>query len=871
MRSQNENKFRRGQRPPLGGTLIFFALLLLPLCAFADTLSVSEWLIAERPIAWPAFADQTDLNVLLDADQLDFVNLHPRENDFAPGATLPRNLWMKNTGVGLWPHGTYQQPVRIGYAAIYVTSSHEQSVKIHAETPCAVAVFIDGKEKDRSTTGSLDITAKFKHGRSLLLVKTILLPDSTPRLYTQQPFDRLEFNFDLKPEQVGTISVTTDAAYTFERFEDFTLFDDVSSPTISRDGKYAAWIDSHYNAERKKENQLQIMDLATRDIVYSTPPLKGLGNVTFIPVNYEPTLVYTTSGDNGSTIWQLRSPYFEPQEIARGIKGLVKLGFGMGFSLVYFTADADADKSETDYYLLDDLEDRLSDWTRTRELFSLSANGGSITRLISAADSFAIDEFAPCMDDDRILFTRRVPKPGRPYYDTQFWLMNTQTGASKQVASMSVPFETRPLSFTWLPGGQEIAFVTAAHEIGNDAANYPSYSQTALYILNTESGKIRNLTAGSRYSIEEDDERGAVRFNKSDGRLWFRAVMDSRIQLMSIPYNQPGAKAEHHNFYVPVTTDFDIADNGRRIFVASGPSNPVALHLVDGKQHFTLSDPNKRLIGNADFAGYSPYNFVNSSGDTIDGALYFPAGYEVFSHNWPLVVYFYGGTSPRDLRFTYTYHWWTANGYFVYVINPRGCIGYGEKFAAQHTNDWGTLASQDIIEGTQKLLAATPYLDKNRVGAYGGSYGGFITMDLATKTNLFAALCSMSGLSNIGSYFGEGEWGFTYGDLALPGSYPWNRRDVFVDKSPIYHADQIHTPLLLMHGTGDVNVPKGESEQMFTALKLLGKNTALVRFKNEDHSFAKLSNRVAEREILREWFDKYLKNDPSGWNARWVR
>jgi dipeptidyl aminopeptidase/acylaminoacyl peptidase len=322
----------------------------------------------------------------------------------------------------------------------------------------------------------------------------------------------------------------------------------------------------------------------------------------------------------------------------------------------------------------------------------------------------------------------------------------------------------------------------------------------------------------------------------------------------------------------PFVNQVGLSKMGRTLtYIASSPTETPRVFVYDmrARQERMIVDPNKNLKPLLNLATFERWNFNNSDGDLIDGWLFYPSDFTP-QKSWPMVVYFYGGVGPRDERFTFTYHWWAANGYLVYVVNPVGAVGYGQTFSDKHVNDWGTLASRDIIEGTEKLTAEKPFIDRNRLSAYGGSYGGFIAMDVIAKTDLFAAAASMYGISNISSYFGGGIWGYTYGDIALAGSFPWNRKDVFVEKSPFFNADKVRTPLLLLHGTGDSNVPPSESDQMFVALKLLDRDVAYVQFHDEDHGIVnKFENYIEHRQMILEWFDKYCKDQPEGWETRW--
>jgi dipeptidyl aminopeptidase/acylaminoacyl peptidase len=206
----------------------------------------------------------------------------------------------------------------------------------------------------------------------------------------------------------------------------------------------------------------------------------------------------------------------------------------------------------------------------------------------------------------------------------------------------------------------------------------------------------------------------------------------------------------------------------------------------------------------------------------------------------------------------------------VLVINPRGAAGYGDAFADHHAGDWGPAAAADILAGVDDFLAAHPEIDSERIGIYGGSYGGFMTDYLVTETDRFAAAVSMYGISDLATYWGQGTWGWTYGDMSAAGRTPWSDPEYFVAHSPLFRADRVQTPLLLLHGAADVNVPPGESVQLFTALAVREVPVELVTFPGEDHGISGTwENRVLHRTMMLEWFDRFLKGQPAAWEHRW--
>lgn len=182
-----------------------------------------------------------------------------------------------------------------------------------------------------------------------------------------------------------------------------------------------------------------------------------------------------------------------------------------------------------------------------------------------------------------------------------------------------------------------------------------------------------------------------------------------------------------------------------------------------------------------------------------------------------------------------------------------------------HVNDWGIVTADEIILGTTKFLDSHSFIDAKRIGCIGASYGGFMTMLIQTRTNLFSAAAAHAGISSIASYWGEGYWGHLYNAVSAANSFPWNRKDIYVDQSPLFNADKISTPLLLLHGSVDTNVPPGESAQLFTALKLLGRVVEYIQIDNQDHHILDYGKRKIWTKTILAWFDKWLKGQPSWW------
>lgn len=391
----------------------------------------------------------------------------------------------------------------------------------------------------------------------------------------------------------------------------------------------------------------------------------------------------------------------------------------------------------------------------------------------------------------------------------------------------------------------------------------PSMIDGQLYLLNLADKKAVPLTKQFNPSVQHAE------WNCADGQIYFTAENRDCLSL----YRMNPADGKIRQLEVPedLVNAFSLAPNAPVMaYYGQSASNSDRLYTLNTKNlKSTLQeDLSKDILQDVELGECKAWNFVSSRGDTLCGRYYLPPHFDA-GKKYPLIVNYYGGCSPvsRNFESRYPHHAYAALGYVVYVIEPSGATGFGQEFSARHVNTAGEGVAQDIIEGTKQFCREHAFVNDRKIGCIGASYGGFMTQYLQTQTDIFAAAISHAGISDHTSYWGEGYWGYSYSEVSMAGSYPWTRPDLFVKQSPLFNADKIHTPLLFLHGDADVNVPVGESIQMFTALKLLGRETALVAVTGQDHHIVDYGKRIQWQNTIFAWFAKWLQDDATWWDA----
>lgn len=508
-------------------------------------------------------------------------------------------------------------------------------------------------------------------------------------------------------------------------------------------------------------------------------------------------------------------------------------------------------------------------WKNKTHLFVVSLSNKAEIQLTTG--EFTVGGYQISEDGKTIVFLRSVPIKERPFFKSELWKLDVKTLENEAV--LSEPFEIS--DFAWSPDGESIAIIGESSIATPE--NVHNRYQLSLYLLDVRSRAFRKLTGNIVPTIGVDmigaqSGRKSVWWGK-DKKLFFAATEGSRV---GVYYVDPYKPDRLSKVKLPgvVSSGFDASSDGRFIAcICTSSLETRKAYIVDllREANAEILNPSKDVMRYARIARVEKADFVDSDGTLIEGWLYYPEDFDS-ALSYPLIVHFYGGTIPMGQSFNREAHWLAGQGYVVYVLNPRGAVGYGQAFADAHVNDWGGLSAKDIIEGTGRLLSEKRFLDRRHVGCYGGSYGGFLTMSLLTQTDIFKAAVAWYGISNIASYWGAGWWGYLYSDVASALSYPWNRPDLYTGKSPIFKADKIKAAVLLMHGKEDTNVPSVESDQMFTALKVLNKEVIYVRWEGEGHGISSKPSSSREGALMMlEWFDKHLKGQPGGWGARWAR
>jgi dipeptidyl aminopeptidase/acylaminoacyl peptidase len=834
--------------------------------AVPDPVLVDEILVTDIiPLQLPAFHDTERAGVTTDDLFQQAVAVPgdgwPCENCDFSGSAGRTHSWKKvATDAGRVTFATPATGTGVRYLAFAITSDRWQKATLTVAGAHPVSGVLDGADLALTKSEAADDEpAGFTAEMTLTIGKHLVVLRTMPAAEATAPWD---LGLSVTPAAAaGPASLVLDTAST--RPVDIQLVLDaprIADVSVSPDGKLAAISLGAYRNGKDREQWLEIRRTDDGALVHLWRNGQAPAAVTWHPAGRQ--LSWQTSHDGAATIW-LHD--LESGNVTAVLEDVEKLGrwnwAPAGGSIVY-QINRSPDPDPRKVKRVQHPADRQPWWRDRSHLMEVFVPGGLTRRL--TAGPVSADGWTISPDGKQLLFFTNEPDiTNRPFSTTELWLMDLETLATTMV-----------LDDPWVggadfsPDGKTLLLQASPSAFDGLGRNLPAGVQAndyggQLYLFDLETGRPTAITVDLRPDIS-----GAA-WSVADGYIYARTI---DTQYNTVYRFKPGQdRWERINTGLEVTSQFALARDAHvAVARGSGATRPNRLYTVDLKKNKAtlLLDPGQRQYADIVFGKVEDWVATLPDGMKLDGFVYYPPGFDP-ALKYPVIVYYYGGTSPitRDFGGRYPKNVWAGQGYVVYVPNPSGATGYGQEYAARHVNDWGKLTAAEVIAGTKAFLAAHEFADPERVGCMGASYGGFLTEYVVTRTDIFAAAVSHAGISDISSYWGEGLWGYAYGARALADSYPWQNRDLFVEQSALFHADKITTPLLLVHGDGDTNVPKGESDQLFTALKILGREVEYVQILGQDHHILDHDQRIVWNDTILAFLAKHLKGRPAWWEA----
>jgi len=301
------------------------------------------------------------------------------------------------------------------------------------------------------------------------------------------------------------------------------------------------------------------------------------------------------------------------------------------------------------------------------------------------------------------------------------------------------------------------------------------------------------------------------------------------------------------------------------VFASSSLEMPAEVYRAntDGSGLTLLSSANRQIMAGANFTKAEEVWWTGALGKKIQGFLVKPSTFDP-SKQYPMVVLIHGGPQGAWNN-SWSYRWnpqvFANAGYVVFAPNPRGSTGYGQQFVDEISGDWGGKAYTDIMNGVADMIRRNKFIDRNRIGAAGASYGGYMIDWIEGHNNdprfQFKVLVCHDGVYNLTSMYGSTEelW---FPEWEFKGT-PWTNKPMYEQWSPHNFVKNFKTPILIIHGELDYRVPIGEGLQLYSAVQRMGVPSKLIIFPDEGHWVLKPQNSQFWHHNVFQWLDKYLK------------
>ena len=633
--------------------------------------------------------------------------------------------------------------------------------------------------------------------------------------------------------------------------EDIFAIKDVGEARISPDGRQVVYTVSSMNRDKNSyTSNLWLVpsgggaptELTTGEANDSTPRWSPDGK----------KIAFASNRDGKSALWIVdvatkgirRLALWERSNFFLSKSGEMFCWSPDGKQMAFVAAEKPAVAESTDPRVITRLQYKsrtsFSDNLRSH-IFIVSLDDGKVRQLTRGKfDEHSIN-WSPRGDEILFLSNRAVDPDANFNYD--IFAVDVTKGKERRIT------DTPGVEFSpaWSPDGSFISYIATKRAM----TTIDSVAEDAhVWVIDQKGG------AGVEVSESFDRRASAPQWSK-DGRAIYFLAGDNGKTLIYRVSSEGGQVTPVFDGQFQIGA-FSVASNNLA-FTRTDEATPVEIYSasVEGGQMRQITTINKKLSAEWNLVKPENVRFKSFDGAEVEGWLMRPADLAE-GKKCPMILTIHGG--PHGMygySFNHASQVYAARGYAVLYLNPRGSSGYGQKFSDGTINEWGGGDYQDLMKGVDYVLEKYKWIDSNRLGVTGGSYGGFMTNWVITQTPRFKAAIASASLSNLISFYATS----LYQDLIHVEfkGFPWDNYDLLWKYSPIRYVKDVSTPTMFIHGEQDNDVHITQAEEMYMALKRRGIETVMVRYPREGHGVREPLHRLDQITRVLGWFDRFIK------------
>jgi dipeptidyl aminopeptidase/acylaminoacyl peptidase len=651
----------------------------------------------------------------------------------------------------------------------------------------------------------------------------------------------------------------------------------VSDPQLAPDGQRVAYVE-HWIEEVEKESKkrpayrsaLFLSDGPDRQPRRLTYTATGNDRMPrWSPDGRELAFVSTRDGDKPQ-LYVLDLAGGEAQQITRTkelSEGVQEFSWHPSGVLFCFTSNGHRDEEERKYVELHDEKvyenhlpfkfegEGLLD-KRRAQLYRINRDGSECTQVTNLPRAVSMPLWSP--DGQQIAFISQNEATPEHVWITDLFVINADGMELRQLTRSLGPIS----SHTWSPDGAGLAYM--GHDRRHGLA-----TTSKMWLVDLLDGEPRCITDSFDGEIGDIASGDAHLGSQPQRPVW---AMDSRITFVALVKGQAGlyrVPAEGGAVELINTSGLSLVNFTQRddMIAFAGETNARAAEVYTmriGKQPQRRSHAADAFFSTYRIQPPEHVEFTSTDGQAIEGWVIRPIAADEDDRKHPLILYIHGGPhTAYGNGFIHEFQVLAAAGFGVFFTNPRGSSSYGEAFADAVRRHFGEKDYEDVMSAAD-LATSWEWVDPQRIGVAGGSYGGYMTNWIVTHTDRFAAACTQRSISNLLSFAGTSDVGpeFICDEF---GALPWTDEAILLAKSPIRYVKHVKTPMLILHQEEDQRCPIEQAEQLYTALVELGVPVKFVRFPEEGHELLRSGQpqrRVNRMHHIVDWFTRYLLKEP---------